>query len=130
MLAGALLFLALFVGFILVYPTLRRTLRNAEETSVNVEKASRNAAEAWKNLAEVSHTAREAVVDLARLARTSADGAPDIVAKVQEITENVKVASTRVADASKLLGHIRAPQDAAGQSWVVLGEFFKKLLGR
>ncbi len=123
MVAGTLLVLALFLGFVVLFPTLRRILRN-------VEKASGNAAETWENLAEMSTSAKEAAADLARLARTAADSAPHIVAKTQEITENVRVATARVAEASKLLGFIGTTQDAAGQSWAALGQFFKKLLGR
>ena len=123
MATGTLLFLVLIVGFIILLPRMKRILGN-------IETASENAATTWGNLVQVSESAKEAASDLALLARTAASNAPEISAKAQEISENVKAATNRVADASRLLEHIGAPQDAAGQSWTALGQFFKKLLGR
>ena len=123
MAVGTLLFLTLTVAFIALFPTIRRILGN-------VETASRNAAATWENLAQVSESAKDAAADLALLARTAAANAPEIAEKVQKISENLRDATTRVADASRLLEHIGSPQDAAGQSWTALGQFFKKLLGR
>ena len=117
------MFLALFVGVVLLFPTMRRILRN-------VEGASGSAAEAWGNLSEMSASAKEAAADLAKVARIAADNAPGIAGKVQEILENVRVTTARVAEASKLLGFIGTTRDAAGQSWGALGQFFKTLLGR
>ena len=123
MAVGTLLFLTLLVAFIALLPRMKRILGN-------IETASGNAATTWENLAQVSESAKEAASDLALLARTAASNAPEIAAKAQEIAENLRATTTRVADASRLLEHIGTPQDAAGQSWIALGQFFKKLLGR
>ena len=123
MAVGTLLFLTLLVAFIALFPTIRRIL-------TNVETASRNAAAAWENLAQASQSAKEAAADLALLARTAASNAPEITEKIQEISENVRTATIRVAEASRLLELIGAPQDAAGQGLAALGQLFKKLLGR
>ena len=123
MAVGTLLFLTLTVALIALFPTIRRVLGN-------IETVSRNAAVAWENLAQASQAAKEAATDMALLARTAASNAPEIAEKVQKISENLRDATTRVADASRLLEHIGSPQDAAGQSWTALGQFFKKLLGR
>lgn len=123
LMTGTLLVLVLIVGFIILFPRIKRILGN-------IETASQNAASTWANLAQVSETAKEAAIDLASLARTAAENAPELASKVQKISDNVKTTTARVADASRLLEHIGAPQDAAGQSWTALGQFFKKLLGR
>ena len=123
MAVGTLLFLTLIVAFIALFPTIRRILGN-------IETVSRNAVVAWENLAEASQSAKEAAADLALLARTAASNAPEIAEKVQEISENVRTATIRVAEASRLLELIGAPQDAAGQGLAALGQLFKKLLGR
>ena len=123
MAVGTLLFLTLIVAFIALFPTIRRILGN-------IETVSRNAVAAWENLAEASQSAKEAAADLALLARTAASNAPEIAEKVQEISENVRTATIRVAEASRLLELIGAPQDAAGQGLAALGQLFKKRLGR
>ena len=123
MAVGTLLFLTLLVAFIALFPTVRRIL-------TNVETVSRNAAAAWENLAQASQSAKEAAADMALLARTAASNAPEITEKIQEISENVRTATIRVAEASRLLELIGAPQDAAGQGLAALGQLFKKLLGR
>ena len=123
MVVGTLLFLTLVVGFIVLFPTVRRILDNNETVS-------RDAAVVWENLAQASRSAKEAAADLALLARTAASNAPEIAEKVQEISENVRTATARVAEASRLLELIGAPQDAAGQRLAALGQLFKKLLGR
>ena len=124
MAVGTLLFLTLIVAFIALFPTIRRILGLTSRRSAGMRQRR------GKILLRPLQSAKEAAADMALLARTAASNAPEIAEKVQEISENVRTATIRVADASRLLELIGAPQDAAGQGLAALGQLFKKLMGR